>query len=57
MKTIQPQTKITPQFKLADSMRDLQPSLKTNPILEKLEENIKLREMPIELRLKKQFLQ
>lgn len=46
--------KLEPKFKLAEDFLDLK-TLNTNVIIEQLEENIKLREMPIELRLTKRL--
>jgi len=43
--------KIKPEFKLADKILDLK-TLDTNVILNHLDEQIKLREMPVEKRLK-----
>lgn len=46
--------KLEPKFKLAEDFLDLK-TLNTNIIIEQLEENIKLREMPIELQLKRRL--
>ena len=51
----QQKTKIQPHFKLAEDVLDLQ-TLKTNVIIEHLEESIRLREMPIEQHLRKKLL-
>ena len=55
MKTALKETKIKPDFKLAEDALDLR-YLKTNVVLEQLEDSIKLREMPIELRARKKLL-
>ena len=54
MKLEKPQTKIKPTFKLADDFFDLK-KINTNVIIEQLEENIKLREMPVEVQVKKRL--
>jgi len=51
----QQKNKIQPTFKLADEFLDLR-TLKTNVIVEHLEESIKLREMPIEQHIRKRLL-
>ena len=48
--------KIKPEMKLDKDFLDLR-TLDTNIIIKHLEETIKLREMPIEKRLKKKLLQ
>jgi len=46
--------KVKPALKLSEEFLDLN-SMKTNFIIEQLEDNIKLRETPIELHAKKKF--
>lgn len=47
--------KVQPEFKLADEFLDLK-TLNTNVVVQHLEEQMKLREMPIEKHLKKSRL-
>ena len=47
--------KVKPEMKLDKDFLDLR-TLDTNIIIKHLEENVKLREMPIEKRLKKKLL-
>ena len=47
--------KIKPEMKIADKMLDLK-TMDTNIILNHLDEQITLREMPIEKRLKKELM-
>lgn len=47
--------KIKPELKIADKFLDLK-TLDTNIILNHLDEQIKMREMPVEKRLKKDLL-
>ncbi len=47
--------KLKPELKIADEFLDLK-TLDTNVILNHLEEQIKLREMSIEKRLKREFV-
>ncbi len=49
------ENKIQPEFKLADEFLDLK-TLDTNVVVKHLEEQIKMREMPIEKHLKKNRL-
>jgi len=50
-----PKSKLQPQFKLADEFLDLR-TMNTNMVIEQLEQNIKLREMPLEQQLKRKLL-
>ncbi|MBI4148707.1 hypothetical protein HY490_05430 [Candidatus Woesearchaeota archaeon] len=52
--TEQMKPKVKPAMKMSEEFLDLQ-SMRTNVIIEQLEENIKLREMPIEDHLKKKI--
>lgn len=51
----QQKPKTLPQLKIANDFLDLK-TVKTNVIVEHLEEAIKLREMPLEHHIKKKFL-
>lgn len=55
MKIKKEESKIKPQMKISEEFLDLR-TLKKNIILERLEENIRLRELPIEKHAKKNLL-
>ncbi|MBI4016961.1 MAG: hypothetical protein HY363_04695 [Candidatus Aenigmarchaeota archaeon] len=52
MKTALKESRIKHDFKLAEEILDLR-LMKTNVVLEQLEENIRLREMPVEKQFSK----
>ena len=52
MRVKKEEMKIKPQMQLAEKFLDLR-TMKNNVVIQELEENIKLREMPIEKHLKK----